>query len=167
MARLCRVMFLCFMPLWAVNASDNVRIDLPEVRKKAPAFSIQHGEQQFSLADDARRLVILNFWSIDCKPCREEMASLDALASKYQGLDVVAISINDTWEAILQYKNKFALGLPLFADENRKIRHSYEVDVLPLTYLIGEDGKFIGRIVGARDWMHPEMQLFIGRFLNR
>ncbi|MEO1269334.1 MAG: redoxin domain-containing protein, partial [Myxococcota bacterium] len=38
------------------------------------------------------KVVFLNFWASWCAPCREEMPSMEELARKYQGRDLVMIA---------------------------------------------------------------------------
>jgi len=37
---------------------------------------------------------------------------------------------------------------------------------LPTTYLIGRDGKIIGRVIGARDWASPEAKSMLESLLG-
>jgi len=51
-------------------------------------------------------------------------------------------------------------------DAEGAVRNDYEVRALPTTYIIGHDGKFIGRIVGERDWQDGAAEKLIQHLLD-
>jgi peroxiredoxin len=158
-------------PILAANsmaAEDFVRANISKKPVKAPAFSVITEHEKITLLDFSGKLIILNFWSTDCQPCRKEMPSLNTLGQKYkkQGLKIIAISVNDSWSSVNEFKKKYDLNFPLLIDNDRSIRQQYEVDVIPLTYLIGRNGRLIARFIGERDWMHKDMQTFIQSYLG-
>ena len=44
------------------------------------------------------------------------------------------------------------ISLPVPLDPGGKVRAAYEIDALPTTYLVGPDGRFVGRAIGPRAW---------------
>jgi len=44
------------------------------------------------LSELAGKIIVLNFWFVACKPCREEIPELSKLAEEFKGQDVVFIS---------------------------------------------------------------------------
>jgi len=51
-------------------------------------------------------------------------------------------------------------------DPEGTVRNRYAVRGLPMTYLIGRDGKIIGRIIGERDWSSPEAKNMLESLLS-
>jgi len=139
-----------------VNAKDD--FDKPKVRLKAPDFSIQNSEGKISLKQHLGKLVILNFWSLECRPCVEEMKSLDYLSRRFNKneLKIIAIS-SDSNDQLKQYIKKHQYHFRILHDKDAVIRNMYEVKVLPTTYIIGRDGKFLARIIGARNWINQSI----------
>jgi len=135
-----------------VNAQDD--FDKPKVRLDAPAFTAHDSEGVISLNQYMGKPVILNFWSLECRPCIEEMQSLDTLSRHFDEnkLKIIAIS-SDSNNRLKQYIKKHQHHFRILHDKNAVIRNMYEVKALPTTYIIGRDGKFLARIIGARDWM--------------
>jgi len=135
-----------------VNAKED--FDKPKVRLKAPEFSVYDSGGKISLKQHLGKLVLLNFWSLECRPCIEEMRSLDSLSRHFSDsrLKIFAIS-SDSNSRLKQYIKKHKYNFKIVHDKNAEIRNMYKVKALPTTYIIGRDGKFLARIIGARDWL--------------
>jgi len=50
-------------------------------------------------------------------------------------------------------------------DPDGEVRKRYEVSALPMTYLIGRDGRFSGRALGERQWDGPAMRAVLESLL--
>jgi len=135
-------------------------VQLPQQRKPAPAFSLPKlSGGKISLADARGKLILLHFWATWCVPCRHEIPLLHRLQ---QGLDtsefrMISINVNrgDSGD-VRDFINKLSPGFHTLLDAQGSVRNRYAVRGLPTTYLIGKDGKMIGRIIGERDWTSPE-----------
>lgn len=145
--------------LLASPAYEAMKAKKPEQVVQAPSFSLTTLDQQpISLADYKGKVVVLNFWATYCIPCRIEMPSLEKLSQKHQDNDVsvVAISLDEGKEkAIQSLVKKMDLTFPI-AMEGQSAGDSYEVSVLPVTYIIGKQGELLARVVGDRDWAGEE-----------
>jgi len=149
-------------------------LDKPGIRMLAPEFRLEDikgstNKKAFvNLSSLKGKFILLNFWSLDCLPCLKEMKSLDQLARKYHflGLRVVTVSVNGTKEQIRDYYLKNNWSFTMLIDNQRKVRRLYEVDVIPLSYLIGKDGRFIARLRGSRDWYSIRMRKQITQYLQ-
>ncbi len=119
-----------------------------EVGDPAPAFS--HPEADggtISLADQAGKVVLLNFWASWCGPCKEEIPEIETdIQQVYGPNSFTAISLNkfDDLETIGLYKHVL-LGLdisyPFGHDEFGATSAAYEASsVLPYNYLIDHQG---------------------------
>jgi len=156
-----RVIFSVIVVLFhfsqAVNAEEFV-FDGPKIRLDAPDFSVRDNQKSFSLREYKGKIVLLNFWSVECKPCIDEMDSLDILSRRFfkQGLRIIAISA-DPKDKLKQFTKKHNYHFRILHDSNAKIRKRYEVMGLPTSYIIARDGKFSARIVGSRDWKNEKI----------
>jgi thiol-disulfide isomerase/thioredoxin len=114
----------------------------------------------YSFAHLRGRLVLLNFWLTTCQPCLEELPSLLELASRYhnQGLVLVLVSTDKEAEAVREFMKKVPrlTRLPdnafILHDPGAKLANRLGTEKFPETYLITPQGKWGGRVVGARDW---------------
>jgi peroxiredoxin len=125
------------------------------VRKAAPAFSGQGIDGvSYSLAEYAGRPIILHFWATWCVPCRGELPALQRLSERL-GDRAVILSVSadgSNLSGVQKMCREHSVSFPVLMDEDGSIRKAYEIESLPVTYLIGSDGKFSGRIIGSRDW---------------
>jgi len=109
-------------------------------------------------------LVLLHFWATFCKPCREELPALDRLSREFagKGFAVLAIAVDrDDPQAVEHFVREHTIRLTVPLDPGGEVRKKYEIDALPTSYLIGPDGRFVGRVVGAHDWISPEFRALV------
>jgi peroxiredoxin len=122
----------------------------------APDFELrdQHGKL-FRLSEQRGKVVVLNFWSITCAPCVEEMPGLITLAevaSRRNDMEVIALSSDKNWSAVSPL---FPPGnhLRVVFDPDRKIiKDKFGSRLFPETWIIDKRGVIRMRIDGPRDW---------------
>lgn len=106
------------------------------------------------------RLVLMNFWLTTCQPCLEELPSLLELANRYgnKGLMLVLVSTDKKVKAIRAFLDKvprlkkLTPAAVILRDPRGTIAKGLGTSKYPETYLIGPDGRWGGRVVGARNW---------------
>jgi peroxiredoxin len=125
----------------------------------APDFSLpSSGGGRWRMNDQRGKVVVMNFWTVTCQPCVEEMPSLVALASlvrEREGVEVVTVSVDRDWETV---RTVVPEGSPLrvLLDPDRAVvRGKYGSSLFPETWIIDPDGIIRVRIDGARDWSSP------------
>ena len=149
--------FLVFVLYGAVFASDpfvQMGIVKPRERMEAPAFVLRDIEGgQKGLTDFKGKVILLNFWATWCPNCREEMPSMEKLWEKFKakGVVVITVAVGSRGKDVESFARELGLTFPMLLDEGR-VRRDYEVNALPMTYLIGKDGKICGRMYGGREW---------------
>ena len=164
-SRSIRVFLLAsLLSVFSVSVSANpgyegMKAKKPDQVVQAPDFSLTTlDEKAINLADYKGKVVVLNFWATYCIPCRIEMPSLEKFSQthKNSGVEVVAISLDEDKEkAIRSLVSKMDLTFPI-AMEGQSAGDTYEVSVLPVTYVIGKQGELLARVVGDRDWASEE-----------
>lgn len=91
-------------------------------------------------------VVLLDFWSIYCVSCIQEMPSLVALYDKYKDKGFVTYGVDlDSFspkrvERFIKGLN-FTIPYPVIIDRKRQIASAFKVGMLPTTIIIGKDGK--------------------------
>ena len=153
------------------QALTRMKVTVPKAFLPAPSFSLPDLEQQtVRLSDYRGKLVLLNFWASFCTPCRREMPALESLWLRYrdQGLVVLALSADrDNLQRVTAFINQGSYSFPVLLDTEGEVRKTYEVRALPTSYLIGRDGKFIGRMIGEREWDSTQGRKMIELLLSR
>jgi len=151
------------------QALGRMQVTVPKKPQLAPDFTLPDLKQgTVRLSDYRGKLVLLNFWASFCDPCRREMPGLENLWQHYRhrGLAVLALSADrDNLKQVETFINKGGYHFPVLLDTEGYIRKKYEIRALPTTYLIGRDGRFIGRVIGERAWDSVQGQQLIERLL--
>lgn len=118
-----------------------------EVNSRAPAIAartLDGGE--VSLADYVgTHVVLLEFWSIFCKSCIEEMPHVMELRERYreEGFEVLSINTDIFSDArILGALEKAGVEIdyPVLRDTRQEITKEYNVEILPVTVIIDRSG---------------------------
>lgn len=111
------------------------------------------------------RPLIINVWASWCGPCRAEMGSLDRLAKRFgRQLSVIGISTDDYPQNAHSFLDKSGTGFANFIDSKPwPLEHMLGANRLPLTVLVGPDGKVLAKHYGAREWDSPAAVELIAR----
>jgi peroxiredoxin len=127
------------------------------VGKEAPDFVLPNlNEKSVRLSDYRGKVVFLNFWATWCKPCREEMPSMEVLYKSFDrdGLVVLAVSIDrvTTKKDIPPFVSSMNLTFPVLVDSWGQTDKRYKLMGVPETYIIDQQGILREKIIGPRDW---------------
>jgi cytochrome c biogenesis protein CcmG/thiol:disulfide interchange protein DsbE len=138
--------------------------------QRGPAFSLLTLDgRRATLADHREKLVILNFWATWCRPCTDEMPTLEKLwkAHRARGLVVLGVSVDRGAPRTLlePYIRNLALTFPILLDPESKTSDAWRVTSLPATFVIRPGGEVAGVAVGAREWNSEPMQALLERML--
>jgi peroxiredoxin len=110
------------------------------------------------LVDLKGKVVFLNFWATWCKPCEDEMPSIERLHRKFKdrGLAVVAISMDaDGGPVVRRFVAKHRLTFPVGLDPRMSVSGPYGVWALPATVILDREGRQVLVAQGPREWDGP------------
>lgn len=122
-----------------------------DVGTPAPSFSgLDLNEQPVELADYAGKPVMLTFWSPDCSACREELPTLQTLATT-DNAEVTLLTVVSQQSAadVKQFMQEGGLTFPVLVDESGQIAQEYEITGVPVSYFINPNGQIDQTIIGA------------------
>ncbi len=110
----------------------------------------------FRLSDQRGRVVLLDFWSTFCEPCKAEFPHLRAMydADRSKGLVVVGVAMDgpETVADVTSFVKRFDLDFPVVTDDDSRIASLYNPKKsMPLSVLIDR----AGRIVAVREGYNP------------
>jgi len=93
-----------------------------------------------------KKVVMLDFWSIYCASCIEEMPGLVAIYNEFKEKGLVIIGVNlDSFGthrvAKFMQGMETRINFPVIIDKNRQIATAFNAMVLPTTLLIDASGK--------------------------
>ncbi|RKQ37700.1 thiol-disulfide oxidoreductase ResA [Oceanobacillus halophilus] len=122
----------------------------------APDFQLQQVNnnnelETVRLSDLKGKGVMLNFWGTWCKPCEEEMPYMQSLYPEYKerGIEIVAVSLDNTEIVIDRFIDKYDLTFPVPHDKTEEVMDLYKVGPLPSTFFINPDGEITEVVNGA------------------
>jgi len=114
----------------------------------APPFTLDDLDgREVALSSFRGRPLILHFWATWCPVCREEMPILEQAArDSPDGLTVLGINLGERRAKIAEYAQRAGLSFPLLLDGRGKVAARYGVLSLPITILVGPDGRIAGSL---------------------
>ncbi len=131
---------------------------------KAPDFTLKTVDgKDFTLADYAGKVILLNFWGTWCPPCRREIPDFIKLYDRYQddGLEIVGITLSSGTAAdIAKFSQQWNMNYHILTDingsESQEVTAlysratNYPINGIPTTFLIDRDGYIRKSYVGPR-----------------
>lgn len=130
--------------------SQAVRVGSP-----APDFTLPdiHGTPT-SLGAYEGNVVLINFWTTWCPPCRTEMPALQEAFDKYQNQGFTILAINvielDDVEEIEPFVLELGLTFPILLDEDTSVSEDlFNIIGLPTSVFVGRDGTVREIFIGA------------------
>jgi cytochrome c biogenesis protein CcmG/thiol:disulfide interchange protein DsbE len=119
---------------WAVEEGDQAPVfDLPSIYADHPAISTASLEG---------KTVYVDFWASWCAPCLSSLPLYNDMYHKYkdQGLEIVAINVDNPIEDGLDFLLDTPLDFLIPADPDGEAAELFEVIGMPTSYLIEPDG---------------------------
>ena len=152
-ARWIRALLVCFA-VTAAPASAAPALT-PWGGAAAPALSLRDLEgRTHNLAAYRGKVLLVNFWATWCEPCRQEMPSIQRLRDKLgpKGLAVLAVNVDEPDARVRQFIKTTGLDLTIVMDPNKTVTRNWGVRYLPVSFIVGPDGRVRYRVVGDIDW---------------
>jgi peroxiredoxin len=148
----------------AAGLGSAVRVGSP-----APDFTLLSlAGPPVSLHEQQGKVVLVNFWTTWCPPCREEMPALQRAHERLADQGLVVLGVNWTQEDNLAdveaFVQEFGLTFPILLDSDGLVNKDlYQVLGLPTSVLIGRDGTVRAIRIGILDLLELEstLQVFL------
>ncbi len=129
------------------------------------------GTRRVSDADFVGRLTLLHFWATWCEPCRHELPALQALADSVadDGIAVVLVAVDEgvAAGAVAEFARGLGVTLPTYLAGDGTVPDELWSWGVPVTYLVGPDGRLIGRMRGPRPWREAVVREALVGLLRR
>jgi cytochrome c biogenesis protein CcmG, thiol:disulfide interchange protein DsbE len=135
---------------------------------QAVAFSVTTDRgKTIALDNYPGKVLVLNFWASWCKPCVDEMPSLNEFARRMEkeGVTVLGISVDHDAEKYKKFLKDANIAFETHRDEKALIPASYGTYKYPETYIIDKSGKVVEKIIGEEFWLNPNVLTRIRRLL--
>lgn len=120
----------------------------------------------YDLAALKGKAVVLNFWFVDCPPCRVEIPGLNTLVKEFANKDVVFLALALDDEKDLKEFLKKSPFTYTIVPKAREISQKYGVEGYPTHIVIDRNGMNVGRLMGGSEKRHEDLRPLIERALE-
>ena len=125
----------------------------------APDFTLpKQGGGEWKMSDQRGKVIVMNFWTVTCRPCIQEMPTIELLAEiteDWGDVEIVAVSTDRTWEEAETIIPRTSRITSLLDSERKVVTGQFGTNLFPETWIIDADGVVRFRFDGALDWSNP------------
>jgi tetratricopeptide (TPR) repeat protein len=121
--------------------------------KPAPGFELKDLQGKVHSLDEYRgKVVLLDFWTTWCGPCRAEMPIFEKLHRELATGDVavVAVDVDEPKETVAQFIEEGKYTLPVLLTEGTDIAKKYGIQAFPTLITLDKQGQVAEVIIGSR-----------------
>jgi peroxiredoxin len=134
---------------------------LPRLGQPIADFSLPNLQgRTITLSSLKGKVVFLNVWATWCQPCIDEMPTIQRLYDRLQphGLEVLTVSLDPLGPQIVEpFLKRYGLSFPVLLDVRSQLQRLYGTTGVPESFIIDKAGRLVEKVVGPRDWSHPNM----------
>lgn len=164
------VFFLVVVMLYGILTRQIDNVDgAPQVGVTLADFTLTDLQGRTVRLSDLRgRVVFINVWATWCPPCIEEMPTIQKLYDRLhaRGLQVLAVSIDALGKQVVApFVQARQWSFPVLLDTQSMIERLYQTGGVPESFIVDKRGQLVEKVVGPRDWNHPNMLKMFERLL--
>jgi peroxiredoxin len=114
------------------------------------------------------KVVFVNVWATWCPPCVEEMPTIQLLYERLhgRGLEVLAVSLDALGAQVVEpFMQSHRLSFPTLLDTKNLVQRLYRTTGVPESFIVDKRGILVEKVVGPRDWAHPQLLAQFERLL--
>jgi peroxiredoxin len=122
-------------PAWSQSASDFALKD------------VLRG-QTYTLSQFRGKVVLLNFFTFECQPCRAEMPDLNQLNQELQGqgFQTLGIGLASDPAQLASLARQLGLDYPVLAGNDQVSRAYGHIEFVPTTFIIDRQGHIVHKV---------------------
>jgi len=110
----------------------------------APPFSSRRLDGGTVALESLRgRVVLLDFWAVECPPCRIEMPELEKIHRRYSGRGLRVLGVTEMDPArdrVARFVAEIGVTYPVLLDPGARIGALYGIEAHPTTFVIDARG---------------------------
>jgi peroxiredoxin len=115
------------------------------------------------------KVVLVNFWATWCRPCKDEMPSIERLRQSLASrpFAVLAVNLAEPDARVQAFIAKVPVGFPVLMDRDAAAAKAWKARMLPATFIVGADGRVRYSYIGELDWSREPVRKQIAALLPR
>jgi len=126
---------------------------------RAPDFSLpKAGGGEWKMSEQRGKVIVMNFWTVTCRPCIQEMPTIELLAEMTQDwgdVEVVTVSTDRSWAEVETIIPRNSRITSLLDVDRKVVTDQFGTKLFPETWIIDAEGLVRFRFDGALDWSNP------------
>lgn len=139
------------------------------IGQKAPELALTDASgNSYDLKRLKGKALFINFWAPWCRPCREEMPSIQALYNRFKDnpqFQMLTILYKEDLAKAEAYMKENNFKLPVMLDSSGTTAEAFGVTGIPETYIVDKKGVIRDRHIGPEDWNSPQVVALISALL--
>lgn len=142
--------------------------------KKAPSFTLisVNGGDSVSLSDYAGKVVLIDFWTTWCPPCKISIPNLKILYDKYHddGLEVIGVSVDRVASIkdelkVQKFVKDYDMEYPVVYSTGRMRSLYGGITTVPTFFIIDREGMIYASYFGYSRALEKEMEEIVKELL--
>lgn len=120
-----------------------------------PGFSLPDlQDRPHALKDYRGKVVLVNFWATWCAPCIYEMPELEQLRKQLDdpSFEILTINAGEQKFRVWKFVRLVSFTLPVLLDTRKEVFTTWNLEVLPTSFLLDRNGRIRYRVQAAPQW---------------
>jgi peroxiredoxin len=122
--------------------------------KAAPDFALKDilEGKEYTLSQFKGKVVLINFFTFFCGPCREEMPDLEKINQelKGRGFETLGIGLSSDPTQLRFLIKQLGVTYPVLLADDKVSKAYGNVEVVPTTFIIDKQGNIVHKVLGTR-----------------
>lgn len=76
---------------------------------------------------------------------------------KKENIAMLAINVGEDADTIFTFTADYPVSFPLLMDQDSSVINEWPVRGLPTTFVLDKQGRIVYRVIGGREWDHPQL----------
>lgn len=150
---------------WLVKEKAQVK-DLAKEKTPAPDFNVVTMEgNKLNFSELKGKIIVINFWSIGCGPCKAEMPLLNKLVDEFGKKEVVFIGFAmDKENQLKNFFKSHTFKFQIVANA-MDIAKLFKASALPTHFIINKEGNIEFKITGGGEGTYKQLRALLNHLL--
>ncbi|MGQ9687728.1 MAG: peroxiredoxin family protein [Desulfobaccales bacterium] len=108
--------------------------------------------KEYSLSQFKGQVVVINFFTFFCGPCREEMPDLNKIYHEHKGrgLTIIGIGLSSDPTQLRFLVKQLNLDYPVLIGTDQVSKDYGNIEIVPTTFILDRNGNIAHKVLGAK-----------------